>query len=564
MSPKRQSKTVSTVHYAAVDSNTNYRTEALRPPPSKGIVDYYNDSWTPEILAMLSSFVCMGVVVYILLRMQSKPLHDWPVPVISLNTMLAIAITAAKSLAAVAIGSCIAQSKWIAFKKRERKLEEMDLFEEASRGPWGSVKLLWFVNWRTGFASVGAIITILALGLDAFAQQVIKLDTRMVQIDDGGASFGLSHIYNGSAVFRTQSDGQYIAEDATADVAMQGAIYSGVFSPNPAPLFKCNSSCIWNESYISLGFQSTCTNVSAATISTNKSNATTILMTTPGNVSFDINFSPTSSQTAMKVAAKSLIPVRINENEDFTSKFARIAVVRAWTTYEESEISINTTKYINTLEIIECDIGLAAYNYSKVSASGNQFNTTTDTIPLPAPANSGPTTRHGRLVFNKTGLPSLQVNTPDIAALAQYFRSPRFSGEIIVGETVKELPGGIGLALQKQDIPKAFDRMALSMTEQLRSSNEIVANGLTVSPVVFVRVRWVWLALPAAVLILATLLLLATIINSRRYGCLLWRSSVLAMLFHDVSSKGGAGVLRTDVRSLKELDVMGEEMKARF
>tara|TARA_R110002003_G_scaffold25_7_gene1182 strand:- start:578 stop:1042 length:465 start_codon:yes stop_codon:yes gene_type:complete len=130
--------------------------------------------------------------------MHSKPLDRWTLD-ISLNATIAIFITAAKSLALLVIGACIAQSKWIRFMTSPRKLTEFDLFENASRGPLGSLMLLLQVRWHSGFASVGAILTILALGVDTFAQQVIRLDTRNVEIVDGGASFSISHNYTGGA-----------------------------------------------------------------------------------------------------------------------------------------------------------------------------------------------------------------------------------------------------------------------------------------------------------------------------------------------------------------------------
>jgi hypothetical protein len=59
--------------------------------------------------------------------------------------------------------------------------------------------LLLQVRWHSVLASIAAIVTILALGVDTFAQQVIRLDTRDVEVMDGSASFSLSRNYSGGA-----------------------------------------------------------------------------------------------------------------------------------------------------------------------------------------------------------------------------------------------------------------------------------------------------------------------------------------------------------------------------
>lgn len=142
---------------------------------------------------MSASVGCMVAIVAILFRIQDQPLTSW-VLFLSPSATLAILITAAKSTAAYAVAACISQYKWLHFKSAVRQLRDLDLFEEASRGPLGAVRLLVSGRpWR--MVSVGALVTILALALDTFVQQVVKFDTRDVTVDDGRASFGLAHSY---------------------------------------------------------------------------------------------------------------------------------------------------------------------------------------------------------------------------------------------------------------------------------------------------------------------------------------------------------------------------------
>jgi hypothetical protein len=139
----------------------------------------------------------MVAVTVIFARMHSKPLDQWTLG-ISLNATIAIFITAGKSLTLLVIGACISQSKWIRNKSAARKLQELYLFESVARGPLGAFFLLTYMRWNFGIASVGAVATILALDVDTFAQQVVKLDTHTVEVQ-GGVSFGLSRRYHHGA-----------------------------------------------------------------------------------------------------------------------------------------------------------------------------------------------------------------------------------------------------------------------------------------------------------------------------------------------------------------------------
>jgi hypothetical protein len=100
--------------------------------------------WFWEVMATLGSAASMVAVTVILARMHSKPLDRWTLGT-SLNATIAVFITASKSLALLVIGACIAQSKWIRFKSAARKLQELDLFESAARGPLGALSLLTHV-----------------------------------------------------------------------------------------------------------------------------------------------------------------------------------------------------------------------------------------------------------------------------------------------------------------------------------------------------------------------------------------------------------------------------------
>jgi hypothetical protein len=137
--------------------------------------------WWWEILMSVATLAFMAAIVAVLFFLSSP-------------ATLAVFSTAAKSAAASALGSCISQSKWLHFLK-PRKLADLDLIEDAARGPYGSA---WLLLLRPrSLATIGAFLTIAALGYDTFIQQVVDLSPEDVFVDEPTAILGLNHYYNG-------------------------------------------------------------------------------------------------------------------------------------------------------------------------------------------------------------------------------------------------------------------------------------------------------------------------------------------------------------------------------
>ena len=86
------------------------------------------------------------------------------------------------------------------------------------------------------------------------------------------------------------------------------------------------------------------------------------------------------------------------------------------------------------------------------------------------------------------------------------------------------------------DIPSMFDFITSSMSNRLRSSvcNETVTGtGNKVDTVL--RVQWLWLILPVVNVLLTTAFLAIIITQSHHSRVKLWKTSILAVLFHGIS-----------------------------
>lgn len=132
-------------------------------------------SWWWEASAIVLSITCTCLIIAILVSMHDKPLTEWKLP-IQPSSLIAVFSTIAKSALLVPVAECISQLKWIYFENPTR-LSQLQTFDDASRGPWGSLMFLTQAH-TTSMASIGALITLLALAFEPFAQQVIEFPSR--------------------------------------------------------------------------------------------------------------------------------------------------------------------------------------------------------------------------------------------------------------------------------------------------------------------------------------------------------------------------------------------------
>ncbi|PKY05922.1 hypothetical protein P168DRAFT_317427 [Aspergillus campestris IBT 28561] len=136
------------------------------------------DTWAPEITAIVSMLLCLVAILVILTEYQGRSVPDLPMG-LTLNTIISILATGAKSLLIYAISASIGQSKWIWFNPGQ-PLQDLQTFDDASRGPLGSTTLL-FGRTITSVASLGAAVTVTGLAFEPFVQQVVLYSVENVK-----------------------------------------------------------------------------------------------------------------------------------------------------------------------------------------------------------------------------------------------------------------------------------------------------------------------------------------------------------------------------------------------
>jgi len=147
-------------------------------------LDGLDDGWAWEFASMMLSLASMVAVVVILICYDGMVFPYVPGD-ISLNTIVAILSTISKSSLIFSVSSVLGQLKWDWYEREPRGLSELETFDQASRGPLGAVKLLFRTTAIRSIASIGAVITILALAIDPFVQQVAGSAQLESYVDSG-------------------------------------------------------------------------------------------------------------------------------------------------------------------------------------------------------------------------------------------------------------------------------------------------------------------------------------------------------------------------------------------
>lgn len=97
--------------------------------------------WLPEAVALIFSFLCLAALAVLLAVYDGKPIFGWNG--VTLNTIVSVLSTSSKAALMLALGESISQWKWILFANERRPLMDFERIENASRGPLGSLKLMW-------------------------------------------------------------------------------------------------------------------------------------------------------------------------------------------------------------------------------------------------------------------------------------------------------------------------------------------------------------------------------------------------------------------------------------
>lgn len=128
--------------------------------------------WLLEFSSWILSALCMGAIVTIYFRVDGKLMGDHT---LALNCANALGKVASAALI-VPTSEALGQLKWNWFHS-SKAIWDFEIFDKASRGPWGAALLLYRTKGRS-LAALGALLIVLLLGVDTFFQQVVEYHDR--------------------------------------------------------------------------------------------------------------------------------------------------------------------------------------------------------------------------------------------------------------------------------------------------------------------------------------------------------------------------------------------------
>ncbi|OJJ87025.1 DUF3176 domain-containing protein [Aspergillus glaucus CBS 516.65] len=490
------------------------------------------DNWMWEIGSWILSAVCVVLMVVVLLNFQGTALSKWHMS-IAPNTVISILATISKTSLLLPVAECISQLKWLHFDKA-RKLNDMDLYDSASRGPMGSLFFLWEV--RINLGALGAIITVISLALDPFAQQLVSFPSRQAPMGENSASFRITQAYDSGAYHNPQN-----SIEGFTDFGMQGSIFSGLFDGLPPRAFECpTSNCTWSDTYsnLSLGVVGQCDNVTKSVDNSCQdfpnTRSTVCNITTPGGFQFNslkLHQSAIFRFTCLNTTTHTTAPKLDTELTSFA----------VWRPLVIGDLE--------NFEVIECRLSLAGYLYSDITVKQNILNIQKE-VPIPLELVRTP---NSKLNYFKP--------TSDQFPPGLYFKLLRqiFNAELIY-PTGKE-DGVVPDVLSKGNLSLITENIARGMTEHIRTGpNSTISNGVAYQNETYIHVKWPWVILPITVVAGAGVFLACSIgLNSRRKAAL-WKSSSVALLLHSVEGSAEDGFHSRDIPRA-EMDALAEKMR---
>ncbi|KAH6632989.1 hypothetical protein C7974DRAFT_310154 [Boeremia exigua] len=124
--------------------------------------------WLLEIVSWTTSALCMGAIVGIYFRVDGNLMTKNELALNSANVLGKVAA----AMLIVPTSEAIGQLKWNWFHS-SKAMWDFEIFDKASRGPWGAALLLYRTKGRS-LAALGALLIVLLLAIDTFFQQVVE------------------------------------------------------------------------------------------------------------------------------------------------------------------------------------------------------------------------------------------------------------------------------------------------------------------------------------------------------------------------------------------------------
>ncbi|KAK5937970.1 hypothetical protein PMZ80_009559 [Knufia obscura] len=206
-------------------------------PHRQSLFDRYTDSWCPELSALVLSSACTIAIYAVLGAFDGRPNPSFKYG-LTLNALISILATTSKVALIFAVSNALSQLKWVWFNgDNNHRLLDAELFDEASRGPLGAIKILGSSPARSPVTLLGALLILIALAFDPFVQQIVSYDTKLQYAQT-----------NQAAMIQAQFPSMEIGMQIENSTALKTAINAGFFTTKFEWEPSCSTgNCTWPD-----------------------------------------------------------------------------------------------------------------------------------------------------------------------------------------------------------------------------------------------------------------------------------------------------------------------------
>lgn len=509
---------------------------------------------------MTLSLISAALLIPVLVRVDGLAVEDWPYAILP-NTLLSILTNVTKTAMMVPIAACLSQMKWDHFHHDANPLDHLQLYDDASRGPYGSFMLIVTGRAKVVSAWVFAVVTFVALGIDPSTQQTIETRTKQADLMNVTALVGIAQNYSSKAFVSSSIQGFNGAghEPNLHTLGLQTSILNGAAGSPPPVDFHCPepaTECSWDD-FDTLAVCGTFKNLTSNTGAYNKTCVKPKSSGPNDNIHCTYEF-PDSLPLSMSLDAG---------GNGYTSLFNSTSNVEGTTLF-----AVNTTDSINfTAEVYSMSWNWCKKTYHNLTASPaglRHADVTTKDLVLFAdnPLYAGLLPSYAYYKEPGSSAPEFNLSVSVNTGLFPYI-TKLLTRELRSATRSRDVEDSLSLAeyMHLTDLANLTANIADTLTAQLRSTERDntmagTASGGAKYRVTYYHVRWPWIIVVGAEVVATAVLLGLSIFLTRRQPLL--KASSMALLAFGLHGWSDEEIQGMDTTT--DLDETSKRMWAQF
>ncbi|KAJ2989292.1 hypothetical protein NUW58_g3542 [Xylaria curta] len=498
--------------------------------------------WWWEIGATILSIASLVLLFILLSKSDDQRLDSWSL-LIQPNSLIAVLTTVAKTSMMVPVASCLSQLKWRHFMRRSRPLDQFQVMDDASRGPWGSLLLL-----VTGFEIRAllpillAFVTVVSLGFEPSAQQILEFPERTVRLTNISAEVGIATEYVSKAFVAGETVWKLIP---TTDLfRLQSSVVDGISGAIFEPNFNCPSDyCTW-EDFTTLGICSAYQN-----------------LTSEIKTSCDDPQKPLFNCTYMFPDGKgSTIARNITFGDVGKSQYLKAESFRSWfqSTAVQNRSGVLSAVKVTNYDLYRNRVPGIGFAYAQPPVTESYFarfywctQTFRNVTAIPRRLSFGSVDVEeleekeyhigdgcSCTTFSSPTGTNFTVDSTLAMYMMQYLQVLLTQAVVNVAPYSPRIDKPVDMAnyLYTADFQNLTVNLATTLSHQIRSTNPgdnrnaTTHSGAAYTKEIYIHVRWPWAILPTATVFITSVLLVFSVLLNTNHP--LFKSSALALLFH--------------------------------